>query len=191
MTKLIKVVCIACVMLLSPAAVIGESLFSDSSYKPLISDHRAYKVGDVLTVLIYESATAASSTNSDTNKSTGVDLSVGGSHKTMDAQAGLSSNFSGGGELSRSDEVKATVSVSVIDVLEDGRLYIQGTQKIGFNEENQEISVEGTVRPTDISRQNTVLSSRIANVQIEYLGDGLLSSRQKPGVITQFFNWLF
>lgn len=182
---------VACVCMLAPALVYGESLFEEAKYKSIITDHRAYKQGDVLTVLIYESATAASSTNADTQKSTDVDISVAGSHKQREGQLGLSSGFNGGGELSRSDEVKATVSVTVTEVMDDGYLFVKGLQKIGFNEESQLISIEGRVRPIDISPQNTILSSRIADVQIEYTGDGLLSNRQKPGVITRFFNWLF
>ncbi len=47
------------------------------------------------------------------------------------------------------------------------------------------------MRPEDISSDNTVISTRIADAKIKYIGDGLLSDREKPGILTRFFNWLF
>jgi flagellar L-ring protein precursor FlgH len=68
---------------------------------------------------------------------------------------------------------------------------IQGKQHIALNNESQVITVEGRVRPQDIDTNNAVLSTRIADAKIEFIGHGLLSSRQQPGVISRIFNWLF
>lgn len=182
---------LSCLLLVTPPIAVATSLFDEATYKPIITDHRAYKVGDLITVLIYEAATAVSSTNAKTQKSTGIGVGYSGDSNSLDESLSLSSDFNGGGELNRSDQVKATVSVSVVEVEEGGLLVVKGEQKISFNNESQIISVSGRVRTVDISPQNTVLSSRIADGDIKYIGDGLLSDRQKPGWITRFFNWLF
>ncbi|MDH5730105.1 MAG: flagellar basal body L-ring protein FlgH, partial [Gammaproteobacteria bacterium] len=73
----------------------------------------------------------------------------------------------------------------------NGELIVEGEQYIDFNNDTQKISVYGRVRPQDIASDNTILSSRMADAEIEFSGEGLISSRGKPGIITRIFNWLF
>ena len=171
------------------------SLFDDSSYRSLVSDNRASKVGQSLTVLIYEQASAASTADTDTSKesSVGANASVFGDseNKRYGADVGLNSNFSGGGVISRTGNVVASISVTVQEVLPTGEFRIAGEQWVNLNNEQQEISVSGVIRPQDISVDNTIPSTRLSNAVIDYIGDGLLGERQTPGVLTQFFNWLF
>jgi flagellar L-ring protein precursor FlgH len=71
-----------------------------------------------------------------------------------------------------------------------GDLLVGGTQLIEVNEEKQHIVLEGRVRPVDVSESNTVLSSRLADAKITYVGDGLLGDKQRPGVIGRILSWL-
>jgi flagellar L-ring protein precursor FlgH len=59
------------------------------------------------------------------------------------------------------------------------------------NKEEQKIVVSGTVRPEDIARDNTVLSTYVADARISYQGDGVVGDKQKQGLLTRIFNWLF
>jgi flagellar L-ring protein precursor FlgH len=97
----------------------------------------------------------------------------------------------GGGVEKRSGEVLARVSATVMDITPIGEYVIQGKQQIALNNESQIITVEGRVRPQDIDTNNAVLSTRIADAKIEFIGHGLLSSREEPGIFTRIFNWLF
>lgn len=177
------------------SAVQADSLFDESSYRSLVSDNRASKVGQSLTVLIYEQASAASAADTDTNKQSNIGVSGGvfgdSDNKRYGADLGLNSDFSGGGVISRTGNVVASISVTVQEVLSTGELRIAGQQWVNLNDEKQEISVSGVIRPQDISVDNTISSTRLSNAVIDYIGDGLLGERQKPGIITQFFNWLF
>lgn len=177
----------------SVTSVQGETLFEASQYKSLVGDHRSYRVGQTLTVLILEQASAATSADSESNKSFSFSGAIeGNGPKNRNAGSiDLNNDFQGGGTVSRTGRLVASVSVTVKEILPSGEMRIEGEQLIHFNEEQQHIRVSGRVRTEDISPDNTVVSNRIADSTIDYIGDGLLGGHQKPGVITQFFNWLF
>lgn len=169
----------------------ADSLFNEATYKPIMSDHRSFGAGQSLTVLIYEQASAATSADTDTNRSADIAGEVRGNDNRNTGSLNLSSNFEGGGTISRSGKLVASVTVTVTEKLGNGELLIAGEQVIEFNNENQHIRLTGRVRPEDISSNNTVLSTRVADARITYVGDGLLGKRQKPGIFTRFFDWLF
>ena len=68
---------------------------------------------------------------------------------------------------------------------------ISGTQTINQNGEEQKIIVTGMIREDDISSNNTVLSSNVADAQITIAGNGPIARKQKQGILTQIFNFLF
>lgn len=173
------------------SGVSAESLYDESQYKSLVMDHRGFKVGDILTVLIYEEASATSSAASGSDVSMAVGVNASSVNSNGSASLGASNEFDGGGTLARSGKLKASVSVSIKEVLENGDYIINGDQQLIFNNETQFISVSGRVRSVDVSVDNLILSTKLAESKIEFTGEGLLSSAEKPGVITQFFNWLF
>lgn len=169
----------------------AEGLYVQEGYQSLVSDKRSFKPGDILTVLIYESASATSSNNVDLSKSTDIGVSLGDGTNTIGGSVGVNNDFKGGGSKNRSEKLMASVAVTVLDKTSSGGIKISGKQMIEYNEEKQTISVEGEIRPEDITPDNTVLSSRIANSKIKLEGEGLLTNHSKPGILSRFFNWLF
>ena len=190
MNKLFINALISLAFLLAYSNAYCESVYSNG-YKPLMVDHKASSVGDLLTVLIYESASAAASANTNSSKSIGVSASVESSHLDKFGKVDLSNDTEGAGTISRTGKLVASVSVLVDSVSENGDLIVSGRQKIEFNDETQHISIKGLVRKDDIQSDNTVLSTRLADAEIIFIGDGLLGERQKPGIITRIFNWIF
>ena len=75
----------------------------------------------------------------------------------------------------------AQLSVTVREVLPNGDLTVFGEQLLVINEEQQRIDIEGRVRRQDISENNVVLSTRLADARITYVGEGDVAQRQKPG----------
>jgi flagellar L-ring protein precursor FlgH len=168
-----------------------SSLYRAQSYQALITDHRARRIGDSLVVLVYETATATNQTDTKVNKSSNIDIGASDNHNKIGGKFNATSDADGGGIERRSGQVVAQVSATVIAVTERGDYVIQGEQHIYLNSESQVITVAGRVRPQDIDSNNTVISTRIADAKIEFLGQGLLSAREKPGIVTRLFNWLF
>jgi len=164
------------------APAIGRSFFAD---------HKATNVGDVLTVLITESASATETARTSTDKTDNATASLTTpSRGQRQWGAGLGGNFSGGGQIERSGKLLARLSVVVEHAGENGVLTVQGEQDIELNGEHQRIRLEGAVRTVDISPDNTVPSWRIMHARIALVGKGFLSRAQSPGIITRILQWL-
>lgn len=174
-----------------PCSAQQSSLYREQDYEALVTDNRAKKIGDSLVVLVYESATATNRANTSVNKSTNVDVAAGDGYNRVGGTLNTSNDADGGGVERRSGEVLARVSATIVDIASTGEYVIQGKQHIALNNESQVITVEGRVRPRDIDTNNAVLSTRLADAKIEFIGQGLLSSRQQPGIFTRIINWLF
>ena len=95
--------------------------------------------------------------------------------------ASLVNSFDGSGSTDRVETMTAFMTARVMNVTTNGNLYIEGRRQIRVNNETQFIILSGLIRPTDISPNNTVLSSYIADAKIEYLGSGSVSDKQRPG----------
>jgi flagellar L-ring protein precursor FlgH len=179
------------VLLSSPWAV-AESLYDPTGYRSLAGDHKAFRVGDLITVQVYEQSSASTSTDTTTQRNNGLNFglsSLSGSRQRGGAinQAG---NFDGGGTTQRANRLLATLSVSVREVMSNGDLRIAGDQLLMVNEEQHKVNLEGRVRAQDVSADNVVLSTRLADAQIHYVGEGDLSERQRRSWWRKSLDWL-
>ncbi|MFZ6721401.1 flagellar basal body L-ring protein FlgH [Undibacterium sp. Ji49W] len=158
----------------------ADSLYKESNYRALTSDNKAYKVGDVLTVQVFENSTASTSadTGSRRKDSINADLTKNGtSLKQLGVNIG--GEFDGGGRTQRTSKLLATLSVAVREVYTNGDLGVSGEQALMVNDEVQKVSLEGRVRPQDISDQNVVISTRLSDAKIVYMGEGDITDRQR------------
>lgn len=173
------------------AKVDAASLWSDSAN--LYSDHKARAVGDIVTILINESSSASRTGKADNSKSASAGASAGTGIFRWIAGADFESDdkFSAQGSLSNTNKVSAKMTARVIEVQPNGNLVITGTQSIKQNGEEQKITVTGVVRPEDVTADNTVLSSYVADAQIRIDGHGPIAGKQRQGILTQIFNFLF
>ncbi len=78
----------------------------------------------------------------------------------------------------------------VSKVLPNGDLEIEGAQVLKINGERTNIRIAGRVRPADITADNSVLSTRVANATIDYDGAGMVSNGAKGGVVERIFSAL-
>ena len=175
-------------------SVQAASLWSDTAAAGvLVSDQRARAIGDILTVIVSESTTAArtgSSANTktasgSTNQGTGLLGFV------PESSIGQSDSFKSSGNINNTNTVKARLTVKVIDVKPNGNLVVSGTQTIRQNGEEQRVVISGQVRPADITYDNTIASTSLADAKILVTGDGPLESKQRQGILTQIWNWIF
>ena len=101
--------------------------------------------------------------------------------------ANTSSKYDGSGSTTRKENLNATITARVVDVLANGNLLIEGRRNVMVNHEDQIIVLEGTVRPKDISADNLVNSAQIADARITYSGKGIVSDRQQSGVAHEYY----
>jgi flagellar L-ring protein precursor FlgH len=160
----------------------GESMLDPQTYRPLVSEDKAYRVGDVLTVVVRETASASTGADSRADRKATVSAEVGSNKVgTHSASAGASTDNEGGGRTQRSGKLTAQLSARVIEVLANGDLSIHGQQRITVNGEEQTIRLSGIVRTRDIGENNTILSGRIAGADIEFDGEGFIADKSRPG----------
>lgn len=151
-------------------------------------DHRAARVGDILTITINIDDEAALTNASNRSRSSGnkagVDALLGIDEGSLPAGGivDLSANSSsaGAGRISRSEEVKLRVAATIIRTLSNGNFVIAGRQEVKVNNELRELRVAGIIRPVDIEMNNSIPYDRIAEARITYGGRGQLSRVQQP-----------
>lgn len=168
----------------------AEQLYTGGKWASVASDDRAREVSDVITVLIFESASATNRVSNRSSKETSVagGLSIG----SIDEEGNfhLRGGYSGSGQVERTDRLMATMAGQVIEILPNGDFLIEGRQNIHVNGETRTIDIRGQIRPNDISSDNTIPSWRLANAQINYDGKGFVTRSAKPGIINQIFSFL-
>ena len=168
----------------------AESLFQEANFQSLTAARRAYRPGDSLTVQIYENASASASADTKTRKSGGLSLGLSTHNTDKNLKVELAEDGSGEGRIQRSGRVVAQITVTVTDVTPNGELVVAGEQLIFVNGEKQQIVLSGRVRPIDITELNTVLSTRVADARITYVGDGILAEKQRMGLIPRILSCL-
>lgn len=185
--------CLCLVISALPSAS-AASLWSESgSTINMYSDRKAHAVGDTITAIISESSSAkrvGAAENSKTSSTT-MNAGVGIFSVLSNASAGNSDSFTADGSLANTNSVSARMTAQVIEVKPNGSLMISGTQSIKQNGEEQKISVSGIVRSEDITTDNTVSSSSIGDAVIKIEGKGPIANKQRQGIISQVFNFLF
>lgn len=163
----------------------------ESSFRSLTSDKRAYRVGDMLTVLVMENSSASANANTSAEKKGGLLFGWKATSRSENSSLQLGDTFGGKGQIQRSGKLLAQLTVTVREVDQaTGLLHVSGEQEILVNDEKQQISLHGKVRPIDVLDNNTVLSTRLADARISYIGDGILSEKQHAGLVTRFLTWL-
>lgn len=172
----------------------AESLWQPQSTVSPCADKRASKVGDIVTVIIVESATASSSASTDAKKDSKSQINAGEGPLLSNVPlikwgGGDSMNASGG--TSRTSKFVARLTATVKRVDESGNLEIEGARTVQTNKEKEEIQLTGTIRRSDIDADNSILSTYIANAAIRYVGNGPIGSRQKDGLLSKIFRIFF
>lgn len=159
----------------------------------LVSNIKARNVGDLITIIITERATAnATSKTRANNKSEsrgGPALGWLDFIKPWDMT--VENRYLGDGDTRREGSLRAEISARIVEVLENGDFRLEGTRMVNINGEKQLIEITGICRARDINADNTILSTYISDAQIAYNGSGIINDTSQPGVVTRVLNWLF
>lgn len=174
------------------------AIFNPDLHGGLFGDQKAFQVGDVLTVKLQEKTDASKSAKAKTSKSDKGSLNVsslfglpGNTLADLKAQGEGKLDFSGDGSAAQSNKLSGEITVTVARVLPNGNLVIQGEKFIGINQGLEFVRLSGVVRPADVARDNTVLSTRVANARIQYGGEGAINDANTQGWLGRFFNSAF
>ena len=188
------------------------SIFAASEADTLFEDSRARRVGDIVVVKLVENTKAQNKAETSSNKKSSNDYqvtnmfnrghagfipfmpigpqpSVGVPILDTESASGINST----GKTKRENYVTTSLATRVLRVLPGGLMEIEGAREIRVNEETEYMVVRGMIRSKDVSADNSVLSTQIADASIEYYGKGVLADKQKPGWFSRLMDnvWPF
>jgi len=182
------------------------SIYGSPNNILLYEDSKASRIGDVLTIYLVEETNASKSASTSTVKDNNLNvanptllgsalsmsipgfLPLGGRTVGLDSTLSSSKSFTGEGDSEQSNKMNGTITALVTNVLSNGNIVVSGKKRITINNGDEYIHITGVVRPRDISANNTVNSSKIANAEISYSGTGVVSDVNESGWLTRFFN---
>jgi flagellar L-ring protein precursor FlgH len=166
-----------------------------AQFADLGRDLIASRVNDLVTIVVTEQASAVSTGASQTSRQSSLAVSVPqllGVKSPTGALANLvnmtgANALNGNGTTSRQTTISTTVSARVTHVLPNGYLVLEGTKSVQINSESQVIVVRGIVRPADLAHDNSVPSDRLAQMEIQLNGKGVVGDAiRRPNALYRF-----
>lgn len=172
------------------------SLYQQAYGLSLFDDRKALRIGDIITITLSERTVSRKTSGVSVTKDSQTNFNVGplfGSNPTLKGNT-LETNlqqgrdFSGDAGADQSNSLQGNITVTVAEVLPNGNLVVRGEKWMTLNRGDEFIRISGIVRPDDISPDNTIASTRLANAKISYSGTGTLADSQSMGWLSRFFN---
>lgn len=183
--------------LVSSQPVYKSGSLYQTSNMLLFEDPRPHKVGDLLTVVLQESTNASKKASTATSKTDDNALTsptlfgnpvTNGGTEILNTDYSQERSFAGEGDSSQSNSLTGNITVTVVDVLSNNNLVVSGEKWLTLNQGDEYVRIQGVVRPQDVRADNTILSTRIADAQIAYSGEGFVQESNEQGWLAQFFN---
>lgn len=171
------------------------SLWNNSG-STMFTDPKAHNVGDLVMVLVQETASATRSLGTKKSRKSKHNSNLSGLfglEKTLAANfdptlamnASNDKSFTGSGETTNSDSLVASVTAVVTAVYPNGNMKVIGRREVTINQQPQELTFMGIIRPSDISANNTIVSSQVAQAKVSYGSGGSLAAMSDEGWLGQ------
>jgi flagellar L-ring protein precursor FlgH len=174
------------------------SLWTSSDLSDLSSDYKARRVNDTVVILVSVQTSAAQSGNVNSQRAfqtasaiTGLagDVNTKGLNPLFNANS--STTLKGAGATDSSTTFQTSMTAQVVSVLPSGNLVVEAQRKIFMNNQHEDVTIRGVVRPKDIGPNNTVPSAALSNLEIDMKGKGIIAdSTRPPNRITRALLWL-
>ena len=157
----------------------------------LTSDARAFRVGDVVTVLLQETTQASKKAGTSFSKGSSVTVdplrALGKTYPKTAIGISADRSFQGDATSTQQNALTGAVTVLVQEVLPNGLLRVAGEKRLQLNQGEEFLRLAGYLRAADIDNDNQVSSLRVANARIAFSGQGTLAESNSPGWLTRFF----
>ncbi|MBN8807994.1 MAG: flagellar basal body L-ring protein FlgH [Sphingomonas sp.] len=176
-----------------PPPANGSIFQPQDGYAALYEGTRAHRIGDPLTIVLVENTSASKSASSKldsggafglTPPSTGLLSAI----KPTDLGMSGNRNFNGKGTADQSNSLTGEVSVTVVAVYPNGTMLVQGQKRVTLNRGDEFVQIKGIVRTADITADNRVPSTRVADAKISYTGKGDVARASRQGWLSRFFS---
>ncbi len=169
------------------------AIFQNDGYAPLTSGMRATRVGDVLTITLAERTNASKSNAANTDRAGNIGLTpptTGTLSAISPSDVNMSGNqsFKGKGNAAQSNALSGEITVTIAALYPNGTMMVRGEKLLTLNRGDERVQVSGIIRSADISTDNRVLSTRVADAHILYTGKGEVARASQQGWLQRFFS---
>lgn len=175
---------------LPPKPVDGR-IFQAGRELSLFQDVKARQVGDILTVSLQESTAgqkqADTSIEKSNSNSAAAPMVFDSTLQELEFSVESDSQFEGEGSSRQSNQLDGSITVMVTQVLPGGNMVVQGEKWIGINQGDEYVRLRGIVRPEDVSTDNIVSSTKVADARISYGANGAVAEANSVGWMSRFF----
>jgi len=176
---------------------VNGAIFNASTSMNIYSDGRAHRVGDIITIVLSEQTQSSKTAKTTADKTSDVNLpqatvlgnpiSLFGAPISANSGGASTNSFEGEGKSNMSNSLNGNITVTVHEVLPNGVLVVRGEKWLTLNQGDEYIQISGMVRPQDISADNTVSSTKLADARIGYSGTGGVHDTNVMGWLSRFF----
>lgn len=180
------------------ATTVGSLWSASNTLGDLSTDYKAHKVDDTIVIVVAVQTTAAQSGDSSYQRTfqtssgiTGLAGAVNTTGLNPLFNANSSTALKGAGATDSKTTFQTTLTGQVIDVLPSGNLVVEAQRRIFMNNQHEDVTVRGVVRPGDIGPNDIVSSTQLSNLEIEMKGKGIIANSTRPlNPITKAILWL-
>lgn len=170
----------------------GAIFQAAAGYAPLTSGSLASRVGDVLTITLVENTSATKSNSASISRDGSIGLTPPSTgpfnlFSSTDVGASGETSFSGKGDAAQSNKLSGSVTVTVARVYGNGSMLVRGQKQLTLNRGDEYVQISGIVRQADITPDNSVPSTRVADARITYSGKGEIARGSQQGWLQRFF----
>lgn len=194
-----RLIAIAFLLCVAAPCAVAQSLWNPKLHaRPITADSTARGVGDLLTIVIEENTSVANDEQTQLSKESSLsalisnfDLLPNLFNTLPKVEAEEKREFDGNAKYDKDQRLDTRMSVMVQDVMPNGVLMIEGTRRVIIDGETKIVRIQGLVRPQDVTRENTVSSTMVANASISYEGDGFMSKTTMKGWFSRLLDYVW
>ncbi|MDG6777600.1 flagellar basal body L-ring protein FlgH [Thiomicrorhabdus sp. zzn3] len=168
----------------------------------LFDDSRAHRVGDIITITLTEKFDAKKKDEAKYNKSNSQDFGVStplnvfgrsagqvaSELGTLGVGYGSTGSFQGKSDVKQNSSLTGAIAVTVVEVIPNGNLVVRGEKRLAIHEGDEVIQFAGIIRPQDIRPDNSIDSTKVADVRLVYKDVGMSGDTGRPSALTQWMN---
>ncbi|WP_051453385.1 flagellar basal body L-ring protein FlgH [Hydrogenovibrio kuenenii] len=185
------------------------SLYQTGDSMSLFDDSRAHKVGDIITIQLDEKFDAKKKDEAKYNKTNKQNFGLNGSATAGSSATifgskvsppglgggsgvgigyGSDGSFNGKSDVKQNSSLTGAIAVTVVEVIPNGNLVIRGEKWLTIHDGEEVIRFAGIIRPQDIRPDNTIDSTKVADVRLIYKDTGIAGDMTKPSAVTQWLH---
>jgi flagellar L-ring protein precursor FlgH len=164
-------------------------------YAALHQGLRARNVGDLVTIVLSENIASNKSVSGSTARTGDASITppTAGPLQFLNPNAlnaGADASFNGSGNAAQNSTLSGALAVTIAEVRSNGTALVVGEKQMSLSQGEEWVQFAGIIRLIDVSSDNRISSSQVADARIIYSGQGAVQKASRPGWLSRFFGMI-